>query len=125
MTTKINTAQRDKAADDGYNYDGGTCYIQTGDQPASPNTALSGTTLCAITLPTPAFGAAATGVRSKAGTWAGTGIAAGTAGHMRLVSATGDRRMDLDVSDQVTMSDVNVVVGSPVTVTAISFTVPV
>src|SRR5215212_4420536 len=116
MATRINTAQRNKSLDDGVLFDGGTATGYTGAQPAAAGDAASGTQLFQITMPTPAFGAAVSGVRSKAGTWSATAGATGTAGYVRLVSASGDRRMDLLVGAEVTMDSTSVVNGGSVEV---------
>lgn len=58
--------------------------IRSGAPPADCATADSGTLLASLTLPSDWLGNAASGVKSKAGTWSGTGSAAGTAGHWRI-----------------------------------------
>lgn len=63
--------------------------IRTGAQPASCATADSGTVLCSITCPSDYLAAASSGSKAKAGTWSGTGAAAGTAGHWRLYASDG------------------------------------
>jgi len=63
--------------------------IRTGAQPASCATADSGTLLCEITCPSDWAAAAASGAKAKSGTWSGTGVAAGTAGHFRLKDSAG------------------------------------
>lgn len=63
--------------------------IRTGAQPANCAAADSGTLLCEITLPTDWMGAASSGAVSLAGSWSGTGVAAGTAAHYRLKDSAG------------------------------------
>lgn len=63
--------------------------IRTGAQPANCASADSGTLLCEITLPSDWMAAAASGAKSKSGTWSGTGAAAGTAGHWRIKDSAG------------------------------------
>jgi hypothetical protein len=63
--------------------------IRTGAQPASCATADSGTLLCEITCPSDWAAAASSGAKAKSGTWSGTGVAAGTAGHFRLKDSAG------------------------------------
>lgn len=58
--------------------------IFSGAQPADCQAATSGTLLANITLPSDWYTAAAAGTSSKNGTWQGTGVAAGTAGHYRM-----------------------------------------
>src|SRR5687768_13225294 len=61
-----------------------TIEIRTGSQPATPNTAATGTLLVTFTMADPAFGAASTGVATAASLpRTGTGVAAGTAGWAR------------------------------------------
>ncbi len=69
--------------------DGATLTIRTGSAPGAANTA-TGTVLATITLPTPAFGAASSGVVALAGTWQDASAdATGTAGHWRMVATGG------------------------------------
>lgn len=63
--------------------------LRTGAPPANCAAADAGTLLCEITLPSDWLTAASAGVKSLAGTWAGTGAAAGTAGHFRLKNSAG------------------------------------
>ena len=63
--------------------------IRSGAQPANCAAAASGTLLCEIALPADYMAAASAGTKAKSGTWSGTGAAAGTAGHFRVVDAAG------------------------------------
>ena len=63
--------------------------IRSGAQPATAATAASGTLLCEIALPSDYMAAASAGSKAKSGTWSGTGAAAGTAGHFRVVDTAG------------------------------------
>lgn len=63
--------------------------ILTGAAPADCATAQSGTLLCEIALPSDWLAAASAGSKAKAGTWSGTGAAAGTAAHFRVVDSAG------------------------------------
>ena len=58
--------------------------IRTGAQPANCAAADSGTELEHMALPSDWMNAAASGQKTKAGTWSGTGDAAGTAAHFRV-----------------------------------------
>lgn len=59
--------------------------IRSGAPPANCAAADSGTVLATLTLPSDWLGAAAAGVKSKAGTWQDTSAdATGTAGHFRI-----------------------------------------
>lgn len=63
--------------------------IRTGAPPANCAAADSGTLLCEITLPSDWMAAASGGSKVKAGTWNGTGAAAGTAAHFRVKNSAG------------------------------------
>jgi hypothetical protein len=63
--------------------------LRTGSPPADCATADSGTLLVAMNLPSDWLTAAAAGLKSKAGTWSGTGAAAGTVGHFRIKNTAG------------------------------------
>lgn len=64
--------------------------IRTGAQPANCGTADSGTVLASCTLPSDYLAAAASGSKSKSGTWEDTSAdAAGTAAHWRLYASDG------------------------------------
>ncbi len=58
--------------------------LRTGAQPANCASADAGTELAHIALPSDWLAAAASGAKAKAGTWSGTGAAAGTAAHFRI-----------------------------------------
>lgn len=107
MTIRINTAfqnqQADAAADA---FDSGTLEVRTGTQPANANTAKSGTLLSTITLPATAFGAAASGVVAKSGTWSDTVDATGTPGCFYLENSGDTIRMDGAVA--ASGSDLNI-----------------
>ncbi len=63
--------------------------LRTGAAPATCATAASGTMLCEITLPSDWMSAAAAGSKDKLGTWSGTGAAAGSAAHFRVLDSAG------------------------------------
>lgn len=63
-------------------------HIRTGLPPANCAAAATGTLLCIIQLPADWMSAAAAGVKAKNGTWSGTAIASGTAGHYRIVNGS-------------------------------------
>lgn len=67
----------------------GLLEVWTGTQPANCAATDSGSKLCTINLPNPAFAAASAGTMAKSGTWSGTAAASGTAGHFRIKSASG------------------------------------
>jgi hypothetical protein len=64
--------------------------IRTGSVPASCATADSGTVLATLNLPPDWMAAAASGAKSKSGTWEDTSAdASGTAGHFRIYDSGG------------------------------------
>lgn len=65
---------------------GTSAYIKifSGAQPADCQAGTSGTLLCNIALPSDWYNAASNGTCTKNGTWQGTAVAGGTAGHYRL-----------------------------------------
>lgn len=63
--------------------------LLTGSPPANCATAQSGTLLCEIDLPSDWLGNASAGAKAKAGTWSGTGAAAGNVGYFRIVDTAG------------------------------------
>ena len=63
--------------------------IYTGAAPANCAAAATGTLLVDMALPADWMNAAATGSKTKLGTWSGTGAAAGTAGYFRITDTVG------------------------------------
>lgn len=63
--------------------------LLTGAAPADCATAQSGTLLCEIALPSDYLSNASAGAKAKTGTWSGTGAAAGSAAHFRIVDSAG------------------------------------
>lgn len=63
--------------------------ILSGAMPANCAAGQTGTLLSELALPADYMASANNGVKTKAGTWAGTGVAAGTAAYFRIVDAAG------------------------------------
>ena len=86
MAIQLGTSLRNAMVDVIESHVGTAPYIKifSGAQPADCQQATSGTLLVNITLPSDWFTASTAGTGSKNGTWNGTAIAAGTAGHFRL-----------------------------------------
>lgn len=63
--------------------------IYSGAPPANCAAARTGTLLCEITLPSDWMAAASSASKAKAGSWTGTGAAAGTAGHYAIMDSAG------------------------------------
>lgn len=103
--------------------DGGTLTVRTGIAPGAGAVA-TGTVLATITLPTPAFGAAATTV-AKSGTWEDASAdATGTAAHFRIV-CVGGAIVEGTVTatgggGDMQLSSTSLAAGNPFTVTAFS-----
>lgn len=62
--------------------------IYTGLPPANCAAAASGTLLVAINLPSDWMAAASSATKAKSGTWSGTAIGTGTAGHWRIANGS-------------------------------------
>lgn len=127
MAFRQNTALRNILANAfADTWDGGTLKIYSGAQPADTTTT-PGTLLATITLPTPAFGSAASGVVSKSGTWSALAVATNTAGWARFANSGGTVLCDVSVgesaSDLIIDNDA-VVSGGEITVTSFTYTVP-
>lgn len=128
MALRKNTALRNAQADAlGPMFNAGTLKIYTGAQPASANDAASGSLLATIVIPATAFGAAASGIIAKNGTWSAVATGTGTAGWARMASSDGLKIMDFlcaeSAADLIIDNDA-VVTGGAVTVTALTITVP-
>ncbi len=96
--------------------------IYTATQPATGNTAASGTLLGTIT--TVAFGTAASGSVAKAGTWSTTAGASGTAGWYRLRNAAGTASEDGAFGAEATIDNASIVSGGTITVNTCTLTQP-
>ncbi|MGH9251405.1 MAG: hypothetical protein ACRD0W_18060 [Acidimicrobiales bacterium] len=134
MTIRITTARQNGACDsvvDAVDTGGaGSVQIRTGTQPASANDADAGTLLATFTLAATAFGAAASGTATLAGTpRATTGAAAGTGGHARVKNGSGTTIFDGSVTGtggggDFEMSTTTVSVGLDLELTAGTLTMP-
>ncbi len=129
MATRLNTAERHAILALLDAYAGGTLELRTGAQPATADTASSGTIIATPPIPNPAFAAAASGSRAKAGTWQATAVASGTIGWGRLISSDGTRRRDVSVSvagggGDLIIDTANVVAGGTVTVSGYTVNQP-
>ena len=104
--------------------------IRSGAQPATPDTTASGTLLATVSLPNPAFGTPATGVSALLGTpITAAFVAAGTAGHFRVLNRNGDAVMDGDITvtgggGTLQLSNVTIASGVDVVITGTSYTQP-
>lgn len=102
--------------------------IYIGAPPENVAAADGSTVLVSITLPADWMDAAASGSVSMLGTWTADAVASGIAGHFRLfasddttVHMQGNVRVTGEAGD-MTISDVNIVIGKAVTVTSFTLT---
>jgi hypothetical protein len=100
--------------------------IRSGAQPADCAAADSGTVLATLNLPSDWMNAAASGQKTKSGTWQDTsGDAAGTAAHFRLKTSGGVCKAQGSVgqgSGDLQLDNTSIAVGQQVTVTAFTLT---
>lgn len=108
----------------------GTIKVYTGTQPATADTAASGTLLATFTLGDPAFGAAASGVITLSGVpLTVAAVATGTAGWFRIESNGGATLSVLDGSvgttgNQINLNTTSITSGVNVTITSGTITMP-
>lgn len=135
MGTRLAVATRNAACDamvDRIDVGSGTSTIKvyTGSQPATPDTAASGTLLVTFNLANPVYGAAATGVATLLNTPVNsTGAAAGDAGWFRVLDRDGNPVFDgvataTGGGGQLELNTVTISIGVNVQITAGSFTMP-
>ncbi len=129
MAYRRATATRNAVADaEGDMLNGGTIQIRTGAQPATPDTAASGTLLGTLGFNATAFGAPATGVVTAAAITSDTNAdASGTAGHARLL--TSGAAIHSDASCGQGSGDFNfdnnvIVAGGTIAVSSLTLTAP-
>jgi hypothetical protein len=101
--------------------------IRTGAQPATCATADSGTVLATLNLPADWLSAAASGVKSKLGTWSDTSAdAAGTAAHFRIYKSDGTTCVIQGSvgqgSGDLSLDNTVIAVGQTVTITGFDLT---
>ena len=100
--------------------------VYTGSMPANTAAAATGTVLVEMQLPVDWLGASASNVKSKLGAWAGTAIAAGTAGYFRILdnagTTAGIQGVCGLVSGDLSLDNNVIAINQPVTVTSFSIT---
>lgn len=91
MAIQLSVSARNARLDSIETATGATAKLQirSGAPPADCAAASSGTLLIEIVLPSDWMAAAATGSKSKLGTWSGAASASGTAGHFRIFDNAG------------------------------------
>lgn len=106
----------------------GKIKIYTGSQPATADTAVSGTLLATFTLSDPSFGAASGGVITLAGVPLTVAAAAtGTAGWFRLMTSADASVLDGSVGtsgNQINLNTTSITSGVNVTITSGTITMP-
>lgn len=103
--------------------------IYTGAQPATADTAATGTLLVDVALVDPSFGAAASGSATLADPGAVNATAAGTAGWFRITDSNSNAVLDGSVTatgggGDLTLSNTNVASGQSVDITGGTITMP-
>lgn len=107
----------------------GTLKIYSGTQPATGDTAATGTLLATVTLGDPSFGTASSGTLTGADPAAVTAVAAGTAGWFRVQDSTGANVWDGAVTatgggGELQLATTTISVGLSVDITSLSVTMP-
>jgi hypothetical protein len=106
----------------------GKIEIRTGTQPATADTAASGTLLATFTLGSPGFGAASSGVITLAGVPLTVAASStGTAGYFRLMTSANSSIMDGAIGtsgQQINLNTTSITTGVNVTITSGTITMP-
>jgi hypothetical protein len=106
----------------------GTVKIYSGSQPATADTAESGTLLATFTLGSPGFGAASGGVVTLNGVpLTVAAVATGTAGWFRMEKSGGANVLDGSVGtsgNQINLNTTSITSGVNVTITSGTITMP-
>ena len=136
MTTRISNASAILAANavvDQLDGAAGTVEIRTGAAPTNVEDADSGTLLATLTLPAPAFGAAADGAPNAVATANAisgtTAVATGTAGHFR-VKANGGTALwqgacgGSGSGEEMELSNTSIATDQPVSISSWTYTHP-
>jgi len=124
MAITYTDALRDLAMDAALaDFNGGTLTIRTGTPPGAGNPA-TGTVLATITLPNPAFNAAAAGSASLSASVSDAAAdATGTAAHFRIVGATGVLEGTVTATGgggDLELDNVSIQLGGNVTITSMT-----
>ena len=128
MAIRISTTARNAAADAVVDLidagaAAGQLRIYTGAQPATADTAASGSLLATVTLVDPAFGAAASGTATMADPPAVDATGAGVAGWFRVLDSNGNAVFDGSVTGSggngdLELSNTNIAVGQSIDITS-------
>lgn len=136
MTVRMSDGLANYVLDSGIGaaFDGGTGRINvyTGAQPATADTAASGTLLGTLTLSSDVFAAAsARAIAINSVTSDTSADATGTAGYVRFYrtgdtapgstgNGTTDRRLDLDITDDISIDNASIVAGGTIALSGYS-----
>jgi len=129
MAYRRAVATRDAVANaEGDLLDGGTIQIRSGAQPATPDTAASGTLLGTLTFSGTAFGAPSTGVVTAAAIASDTNAdASDTAGHARLIDSGAAIHSDATCGQgtgDFNFDNAVIVAGGTIAVSSLTLTAP-
>lgn len=142
MAVRLSTGARNAGLDSGigplFDSGPGRINVYTGAQPASANDAATGTLLATLTLSSDAFAAASGGsIAANSITSDTSADASGVPGYIRIyrtgdtapgsAAGTTDRRIDMDVGDEITFSGLvggEIVAGGTVAISSLSITLP-
>jgi hypothetical protein len=139
MTVRHSTGLRNYILDSGFAtaFDTtGRVNVYTGSQPATADTAASGTLLGTLTLASDAFTAASSGaVTINTVTSDTSADATGTAGYVRFYrtgdtapgsagNGTTDRRLDLAIGTDITIDNASVVAGGTIALSSLTYNAP-
>ena len=104
--------------------------VRTGSPPTNCAAVATGTLLCTLTLPSDWMAAAASGSKSKLGTWSATTSVTGTPGHFRILDSTGTTcgmqgtASEVDFGGDLEIDVVPIVTGRSFTVSTFTLTAP-
>ena len=127
MTVQLSTALRNSLLDQYEAFIGTSAIlkIRSGTQPATPETADSGTVLVTVNAPSDWMAAAASASKAKAGTWQDPSAdATGTPGHYRLYASDGVTCHEQGTvtltggGGDMTLDDMSITAGQVVTITS-------
>ena len=134
MVVRLSTAGRNAATDAVVDLidagaAAGKIEIRTGAQPATGETAASGTLLATVTLADPAFGASATGTATGTDPAAVDPVATGTAGWFRVLDSNNGKVFDGSVTatgggGDMTLSNTSLAPGISTDITSLTYTTP-
>ncbi len=107
---------------------GSLLQIRSGAAAGAENAA-GGVLLCEITLPASPWASAGSGVKAKAGVWAGVGVADGVAAHYRLKNAGDTHRIEGTVTEtggggDAIIDNENVGNGQAVSINSFNYAIP-